>query len=313
MRLIYAGTPAFAVPALEALIAAGHDIALVLTQPDRPAGRGMKAGTSAIKQAAQAQSLPVYQPASLGAPEVHSRVQEARADVMVVAAYGLILPQAVLDLPKLGALNIHASLLPRWRGAAPIQRAILAGDCETGVCIMCMDAGLDTGPVILREAMPIADDETGGSLQHKLALLGARLIGPGLAAHAQGQVVPQPQGSEGISYAAKIQKAESLVDWHEPALQIERRIRAFNPSPGVRARIQGTELKLWAAQATTGALEVPPGSIVAVEEEGVAVACGKGLLWLRQLQRPGAKRLAAKDFLRGFPLEPGQRFELVHG
>jgi methionyl-tRNA formyltransferase len=313
MRLIYAGTPEFAVPALEALIGAGHDIALVLTQPDRPAGRGMKSAVSAVKQAAQRYGLRLYQPASLKSPEEYLHLSRIGADALVVAAYGLIFPQAALDIPRLGAFNIHASLLPRWRGAAPIQRAILAGDTHSGVCIMRMDAGLDTGPIILEEAVAIDPAETAGSLQKKLAALGARLIGPALNAFADGCAQLRPQPQSGISYAAKISKAESLIDWRQPAIEIERLIRAFDPAPGARSRIHDSDLKLWGAQASAAPAEDTEGCILSISEEGVAVSCGKGVLRLSELQRPGGKRLRARDFLQGFALKPGDRFDVPSG
>jgi len=308
MRLIYAGTPEFAVAPLEALLAAGHDVVLVLTQPDRPAGRGQQPAFSAVKQAALRYGLPLYQPATLKQSADYAPLREAEADAMVVTAYGLILPQAVLDLTRFGAFNVHASLLPRWRGAAPIQRAILAGDGESGVCIMRMEAGLDTGPVLLREAVSIDAQETAGSLHDKLRDLGARLIVPALQGYAEGRLQAVAQSEEGLSYAAKIDKAEARIDWREPALAIERRIRAFNPVPGASARIGELELKLW--RALPGGQDGPPGTLLAVEDKGLHVACGSGSLWLTELQRPGAKRLAAKVFLRGVKLEPGQRFSL---
>ena len=313
MRLIYAGTPEFAVPALEALIGAGHDVALVLTQPDRPAGRGMKSSMSAVKQAAQRHGLKLYQPASLKSPEEYLPLSGIGADALVVAAYGLILPQAALDIPRLGAFNIHASLLPRWRGAAPIQRAILAGDAQSGVCIMRMEAGLDTGPVILEESVAIDPADTAGSLQKKLAALGAHLIGPALDAVAERRAQLRPQPQSGISYAKKISKAESLIDWRQSAIDIERLIRAFDPAPGARSRIHGRDLKLWAAQASAASAEGTEGCILSISEEGVAVSCGDGVLMLTELQRPGAKRLCATDFVQGFALKPGDRFEVSGG
>ena len=311
MRLIYAGTPDFAVPALEALIAAGHQIALVLTQPDRPAGRGMQPALSAVKLTAQRRGLPVYQPATLKSIEDQAPLLQAKADAYVVAAYGLLLPQALLETPPLGAFNIHASLLPRWRGAAPVQRAILAGDSETGICIMRMEVGLDTGPVIARETIAIDPKDTAGTLQLKLAALGAHLIDPALRAFADGTALPEPQRTQGITYARKITKSESAVDWRQSAEQIERLIRAFNPTPGARARIADTDLKLWGAAVARGSEKGVPGRIREVTDAGITVDCGEDVLCLQELQRPGAKRLSTKDFLRGFELKPGQRFDLI--
>jgi len=310
MRVLFAGTPAFAVSALDALVAAGHAVVLVLTQPDRPAGRGLRAAPSAVKAAAGRHGIAVLQPLTLKAPGTQAALRDARADVLVVAAYGLILPQAVLDLPRHGALNIHASLLPRWRGAAPIQRALLAGDAVTGVCIMQMDAGLDTGAVLLSEALTIAPDETGGTLQDKLASLGARLIVTALEGLARGAVRPIPQATDGVTYAQKIGKAEARIDWARAAVEIERQIRAFNPSPGAIARLRGDDVKVWRATLVSAAGE-PPGSVLRVDREGIDVACGSGALRLTELQRAGGKRLSAEAFLRGCAVAPGESFEAI--
>ena len=328
MRLIFAGTPDFARVALAHLHAQGHDIALVLTQPDRPAGRGLKLQPSPVKQFAQQHGMPVAQPRSLRldgkSPEeaqaAQAQIEAARADAMIVAAYGLILPQWVLDAMRthglgLGCLNIHASLLPSWRGAAPIHRAIEAGDAATGVTIMQMDAGLDTGDMLRVGQVPIADDDTTGSLHDRLAELGSQLTAEVLAAAAQGQPpTPVPQPDEGVCYAHKIDKAEAAIDWTLPAAVIARRVRAFNPFPGAQTRLAdgGEVVKLW--QASPLAEHGPalaPGEIVRADAHGIAVACGSHgdeRLGLTQLQRAGGKRLAAADFLRGFALAPGQRF-----
>ena len=319
MRVIFAGTPEFAATAVQSLQAARFHIALVLTQPDRPAGRGMKLQASPVKQLALETGVPVAQPRSLrlggkfpdDAAAAKAAIEAAQADVMVVAAYGLILPQWVLDTPRLGCLNIHASLLPRWRGAAPIHRAIEAGDAETGITIMQMDAGLDTGDMLLVERQPIAADDTTGSLHDTLARLGGRLVVEALEIAACGGFTPKPQPAEGVTYANKIEKAEAQVDWSQPAAVIERRIRAFDPFPGAASTINGEAIKLWRSE-IDGA-NLPPaggsGTILSVTGDGVTVACGEGALRLTQLQRAGGKRLPVADFLRGFPLAAGQRFE----
>lgn len=307
MKLIFAGTPEFAAQSLSVLIAAGHEIMLVLTQPDRPSGRGMQLTPSAVKQQAMAHAIEVYQPQKLKDAASHEPIRQmvaAGAEVMVVAAYGLILPQAVLDLPRRGCLNIHASLLPRWRGAAPIQRAIEAGDAETGITIMQMDAGLDTGAMLIQEALSITADDTAASLHDRLAAQGARLIVDALP--QLDKLVPTPQPDEGVTYAAKITKHEAGIDWQQPADLIARRVRAFNPFPGATATLDGTLLKIWQAESVAG--QGAPGSVLAVDGAGILVACGHGALRLGVLQKPGGKRLAVRDFLAGFALEAGARF-----
>jgi methionyl-tRNA formyltransferase len=307
MRIVFAGTPDFAVPALEALARAGHDLAGVLTQPDRPAGRGLAPAASPVKAAAARLGIPVLQPASLKTPEAQGVVRALAPDALVVAAYGLILPQAVLDIPPLGAINIHASLLPRWRGAAPIQRALLAGDRETGISIMRMEAALDTGPVLLCEAVPILPGETAGTLHDKLAALGARLVVAALDGLGRGTLAAAPQPADGATYAAKLDKREARIDWTRPAAEIERQVRAFNPFPGATARVRGTEVKIWRAVLADGAGE--PGAVIAIDPTGIMVASGAGALRLEELQRAGGKRLPAREFLRGFPLAVGERLE----
>jgi len=307
MRLIFAGTPQFAARALAALAQAGHDIALVLTQPDRPAGRGLKFAPSAVKALAQERGLTVYQPAGLKDEETLARLRSIGADAMVVAAYGLILPEAVLALPRLGAINIHASLLPRWRGAAPIQRAVLAGDAFTGISIMQMDRGLDTGPLLAVESMPIDAEDTSASLHDKLADLGARLIVATLARLARGELRAEPQAAAGASYAAKITKAEAEIDWSEAALVIERKVRAFNPLPGAATTIKGIGLKIWRARVHPA--EAAPGTILEAGASGIVVACGAKALCVQELQRAGGKRLSAAQFLAGFSLAAGERLE----
>jgi len=320
MRVIFAGTPEFASVALAQLYAAGHEIVLVMTQPDRPAGRGMKLQASAVKQFALAHQIPVAQPRSLrldgkfpdDAQAAQVAIAQAQADVMIVAAYGLILPQWVLDAPRHGCLNIHASLLPRWRGAAPIHRAIEAGDARTGVTIMQMDAGLDTGDMLMCQALPIVSSDTTAALHDKLADLGGRLIVQALT--QVGQFQPQVQPNEGVTYAHKIEKAESSVDWTLPAAVLERRVRAFDPFPGVSCVMrsatgtQGTTetVKLWQAHVEPAATDTAPGTLLSADAQGVCVACGQGALRITQLQRPGGKRVSAADFLHGFALQPGQ-------
>ena len=305
MKIVFAGTPDFAALSLNALLAAGHDIALVLTQPDRPSGRGMALRASPVKIAAEASGIDVFQPLTLKDPATQERVRAAQADAMIVAAYGLILPQAVLDMPRFGCINIHASLLPRWRGAAPIQRAIEAGDTESGVCIMQMEAGLDTGPVLLSGHVPIAADETAGTLHDKLADMGARLIVETLA-KLPIDAVAQPQ--IGVTYAAKIEKAEAQIDWRRPAREIERQIRAFNPFPGAAGTLDGAAIKVWRSELVAAA--APPGTVVSVERSGIVVACGDGGLCLTELQKAGGKRLPVAQFLAGNPIAPGKTFAL---
>ena len=331
MKLIFAGTPEFARVALERLHGAGFEIALVLTQPDRPAGRGLKLHPSAVKQYALDHGMSIAQPRSLrldgkypdDARAARAALEAAQADAMVVAAYGLILPQWVLDMMgatpgaasleahKFGCFNIHASLLPRWRGAAPIHRAIEAGDAQSGVTIMQMDAGLDTGDMLLVEALPIAATDTSASLHDKLAPLGARLMVQALQQAAEGTLQPLPQTVTGVSYAHKIEKQEAPIDWTQAATLIAQRIRAFNPFPGASTTLHGETLKLWMAHVAPG---TPPaaaacGSILAVAPEGIAVAALNSIVTITELQRPGAKRLSVADFLRGFDLRPGMAFE----
>ena len=308
MRLIFAGTAEFAAHALRALLHTGHDVALVLTQPDRPAGRGLRLGPSAIKVLAQEHGVDVYQPASLKDEAALTRLGSLGADAMVVAAYGLILPGPVLAIPRLGAINIHASLLPRWRGAAPIQRAILAGDALTGISIMQMDRGLDTGPLLATESIAIAAEDTSASLHDKLAELGARLIVTALAQLERGQLRAEPQAAAGASYAAKITKAEAGIDWSEAAAVIERKLRAFNPLPGATAMTRGVGLKIWRARVSPA--EGVPGTILDAGANGIIVACGSGSLCVLELQRAGGRKLAAAQFLAGFPLAAGERLEL---
>jgi methionyl-tRNA formyltransferase len=304
MRVVFAGTPEFAARALDAVAAAGHEVVLVLTQPDRPAGRGMALQPSAVKTAGLALGCEVFQPPTLRDALAQARIAAAGAEIMVVAAYGLILPQAVLDLPRFGCINIHASLLPRWRGAAPIQRALLAGDTETGVCIMQMEAGLDTGPVLLREVLPIAPEDTAGSLHDRLADLGARLA---VAALAGLPMPAQSQAETGVTYAHKIDKSEATIDWSRPAAEIDRQVRAFAPAPGAQAILGGQGVKIWKARPVEGGGE--SGTILAVDRDGIVVACGSGALLVSELQKAGGKRLPVRQFLAGHALAAGERFD----
>lgn len=306
MRLIFAGTPEFAAQALQAIVDAGHEVALVLSQPDRPAGRGMTLQASPVKQLALEKGIEVFQPLSLKDPAAQQKIAAVNAEVMVVAAYGLILPQVVLDLPHFGCLNIHASLLPRWRGAAPIQRALLAGDAATGVCIMQMEAGLDTGPVLLREAFPIAPDDTSATLHDRLAALGAKLV---VEALGKLPLPAEPQPAEGVTYAHKIEKAEAMIDWTKSAAELDRHLRAFNPFPGAQARFAGQTVKLWRATPVAASGEI--GQILAVDRSMIVVACGEGALAISELQKAGGKRLPVQQFLAGHPLKVGDRFDLT--
>lgn len=321
MRVIFAGTPEFARVALERLHAAGFEIPLVLTQPDRPAGRGMKLQASAVKQWAQSQHIPVAQPRSLrldgkypeDAASAREAIEAARADVMVVAAYGLILPQWVLDAPRLGCLNIHASLLPRWRGAAPIHRAIEAGDTETGVTIMQMDAGLDTGDMLLLEKLPIRPVDTTESLHDRLAALGGRLVVDALEMAACGGLSPRPQPAEGVSYAHKIEKHEAQIDWSQGAVVIERRIRAFHPFPVAFSTLGPETIRFREARVLPVArpANALPGQVLAAGSEGVDVCAGDGVLRVTRLQKAGGKVLEAADFLRGFEIRAGMVFSVA--
>jgi len=313
LRVAFAGTPEFASAALAAIHAAGHTVPLVLTQPDRPAGRGMKLTPSPVKQLALDLGVPVAQPRSLRldgkfpdeAAAGRAALEAARADVLVVAAYGLILPEWVLALPRLGCLNIHGSLLPRWRGAAPIHRAIEAGDAETGITIMQMDAGLDTGDMLLVEREAIAFDDTTGRLHDRLAALGARLIVRALADAAAGALEPVRQPEQGVTYAHKIAKSEAAIDWTLPAEVIERRVRAFDPFPGATFQAHGETVKLWRAQVERLDGAAAPGSVIAADGPRLAVACGEGALALLDVQRPGGKRVAVAQWLQGQPLARG--------
>ena len=297
MRLIFAGTPEFAAVALEGLIKAGHDIPLVLTQPDRPAGRGMKLRMSAVKEVALRHGLTVEQPINLKTEVARKPILDAHAEAMIVAAYGLILPQVVLDMPRLGCINIHASLLPRWRGAAPIHRAIEAGDPETGITLMQMDAGLDTGAMLDISRLPILPEDTTGSLHDKLAALGAERLLALLPRLAAGLTSATPQENAQATYAHKIHKDEAILDWHQPATTLARRIRAFNPFPGASAEVEGESLKIWRAEACPGS--GAPGAVIAQSSDSLILACGDAALRLQEVQKPGGKRQSVAEYLRG--------------
>ncbi len=337
LRIVFAGTPEFAAAALAAIAAAGHEIVLVLTRADKPAGRGRALHESPVKRLARERGFAIEQPRSLRDAALQARLRALDADAMVVAAYGLILPAEVLAIPRHGCLNIHASLLPRWRGAAPIQRAIEAGDACTGITIMQMDEGLDTGPMLLAEREPILPDDTGGSLHERLAALGARTIVAALARLREGTLRAQPQPAGGVTYAHKLARADALVDWTQPARRIVDRVRAFDPVPGALAlleRMPEAPIKIWAARPAqadgvsgiapaatparvpgheqspaSGHVPAPrPGTVLLAAPGRLLVACADGAVELLELQRPGGRRLPAADFLRGCPVEPGERF-----
>jgi methionyl-tRNA formyltransferase len=300
-KLVFAGTPDFAVPGLRACIEAGEVVA-VYTQPDRPAGRGRKLAPSAVKQAALAAGIPVEQPESLKSADARQRLRDYAPDLMVVIAYGLILPRAVLAIPRLGCWNVHASLLPRWRGAAPIQRAIMAGDAETGVCLMQMEAGLDTGPVLLSASTPIGTNETGGTLHDRLADLGARVLADGLRRVIAGEVLhATPQDEADATYADKLDKAEARLDFARPASELERKVRAFDPWPVAEADLAGERVRVWRAEARNrGAWtgnRAKPEAIVAASKHGIDIACGEGVLRILKLQRAGGRVIDAADYL----------------
>ncbi len=320
MKIVFAGTPEFAAVALRALLDAGPDVGFQIvaayTQPDRPAGRGMKLTASAVKQLAQSRGVPVFQPPTLKTSEAQAELAALEADVMVVAAYGLILPQAVLDIPRkvagFGCLNIHASLLPRWRGAAPIHRAILAGDAKTGVAIMQMEAGLDTGPVLLETFTAMGARETTGELHDRLATLGAEAIVHVLTQLARGrEPAAAAQSSHGVTYAHKITPEEAQIDWSASAVEIDRKIRAFNPVPGAWTTWRGEKLKIWAAELVSlpSCLGQEPGTVMAVEGKHLLIACGSSVLALTEIQRPGGKRLPVSAWLSGGDaVAPSERF-----
>lgn len=307
MKIIFAGTPHFAASALEMLLAKNHNVVAVLTQPDRPAGRGMQLAPSPVKLLALQHNIPVLQPFTLKTVEIQQQLASYDADVMVVAAYGLILPKPVLQLPRLGCLNIHASLLPRWRGAAPIQRAILAGDEETGITIMQMDEGLDTGAMLLKRSCPIVAHDTAQMLHDKLAKLGAQAIIDTLDKFEQGVLTGVTQDATQATYAAKLNKVEAQIDWSQNATYLERAVRAYNPVPLANTALNGITIKIW--QASKSEKEHgEPGVVLAIDKSGILVGCGTGALCLEVLQRPNGKSLPAKQFVQGFPVKVGDRF-----
>jgi len=297
LRIVFAGTPDFSVAPLEALVASPHEVVAVYTQPDRPAGRGRKLVPGPVKQKAQDFGIPVIQPTSFREEGAIDGLATLQPDLMVVVAYGLLLPESVLEIPRLGCINIHASLLPRWRGAAPIQRAILAGDSHSGVSIMQMDAGLDTGPVWLEREIALATNETGGSLHDKLAALGADALMEALPLIIAGDHRPVPQPQEGVCYAHKLSKEEARIDWKEPARQIERLVRAFNPWPVAHAELDGKKVRLWETQVLEGSTSAAPGTVVATSRAGVDVATADGILRVTCLQMPGKRPVTAQEFL----------------
>ena len=317
MRIAFAGTPEFALPALRALASSGHELVGVLTQPDRPSGRGRQLVASPVKQAAQAYHLAISQPSGLRTDAERAELTAWRPELLVVVAYGLILPPAVLALPRMGCINLHASLLPRWRGAAPIQRALLCGDEVTGISIMLMEAGLDTGPILLQRRIPITPAATSGTLHAELAELGAAALLEVAGQLQGGSVHASPQSAEGVTYAPKIEKAEALIDWRRAAIQIERQVRAFNPRPVAETRLEGEQVRIFAAQAETFAPKATasaasggaPGTVLAVRSDAILVRCGEGALAIREVQRSGRTRVSAREFAQALALAPGQSFD----
>jgi len=297
MRIVFAGTPEFSVPALQALLDSRHEVVAVYTQPDRPSGRGRRTSPSPVKQLACVHGLPVCQPGSLRGAGAGRELAAWQPDLMVVVAYGLLLPPDILAIPRLGCVNVHASLLPRWRGAAPIQRAILAGDSETGICLMQMEAGLDTGPVLASTGCPIRADDTASRLHDRLARLGGRLLADQLEALEQGRLTPRVQDETRVTYASKLDKAEASLDWEESAEVLARKVRAFNAWPVAETRYLGRQLRIWEALPLADGPAVPAGTVVAATPAGIDVVCGSGMLRLTRVQLPGARPVSAADFV----------------
>ena len=313
MKIIYAGTPDFAVPALQALLDSPHEVVAVYTQPDRRAGRGKKLRASPVKQVAEAAGIDVYQPVTLRDETAQAQLQSFQADLMVVAAYGLILPKAVLDAPRHGCINIHASLLPRWRGAAPIQRAIAAGDKETGVTIMQMAEGLDTGDMLLKRSTSITEEDTAASLHDRLSVLGGEALLAVLEQIESGRLQPEVQDDAQANYAEKLTKAEAVIDWQQDAASIVRKIQAFNPWPVAQTSVDGSVLRVWEARLGESVENTEPGTVLKEEkQEGVLVQAGEGAVWLRTLQMPGGNPLAAADFLNGRSLMGMHLTRILH-
>lgn len=307
MKIIFAGTPEFALPVLQVLLDGSHELVAVYTRPDRPSGRGQRLTESPVKRLASRFAIPVCQPGTLRDRDAQAAVDAFRADLMIVVAYGLILPPAVLTMPRLGCINVHASLLPRWRGAAPIQRAILAGDRETGVCLMQMEAGLDTGPVLASAACPIEPDDTGGRLHDRLSVMGAQLLKENLDRYARGELEPREQDDSQASYADKLEKAEAMIDWTMSAEQIARQVRAFNPWPVAETRYSGRQLRIWEARPVSISTQHPPGMVLGAGKSGIDVACGVGALRILAVQLAGARQVSSIDFINAHPLA-GVRF-----
>ncbi len=307
LRVVFAGTPEFSIPCLRALLDGQFDVLAVLTQPDRPAGRGRRVKPSPVKQLAARSGIPVHQPASLKGQE--PLLRSMNCDVMVVVAYGLLLPAEILALPTLGCVNVHASLLPRWRGAAPIQRAIEAGDAVTGVTIMLMDEGMDTGPILATRPTPINEDDNAGTVHDRLGRLGAELLIDTLPRWVNKEIEPQPQDSARATLAPKLKKHESGIDWQRFTLETRCKIKALNPWPVAQTRLRGQRIRLWNAIAGAAGVEAAPGTITQIDEQGIAVQCGDGMLVITELQRDGGSRLRAADFVNGFPIDVGERFE----
>ena len=303
MKIVFAGTPEFALPVLQMLLNTTHEVSAVYTRPDRPSGRGQRLTESPVKRLASRREIPVIQPETLRSAEAQAGIYVLEADLMIVVAYGLILPDAVLAMPRLGCINVHASLLPRWRGAAPIQRAILAGDCETGVCLMLMDSGLDTGPVLASASCRIEPDDTAGRLHDRLAHMGARLLEDNLVRIAKGELESRSQDDSQACYAKKVEKDEALIDWAMSADHIERQVRAFNPWPIAETSYAGRQLRIWEAHGVVRVTTQPPGSVLSAGKHGIDVACGAGVLRIKAVQLAGARQVSAADFINAHTLE----------